>query len=195
MGNVLCEINFDDYPCCTTDDGESSFLEVLYGLESILLHMLQRHTCVFFTMLELKIPSGDHLDEYFLITKFIESLERCFRGYKSELECLWVKEHSATGQHRYHLVLLLNGYQFRNAGLILQKATERWNNWLDIWNEEGLVQLSPAFDNKYGGFKIWNGYQPFPLIFAKCYRRIKSLAKFYCEGGTSSGSRRYDCSR
>ena len=85
MRNVLREINFDDYPCCTTDDGESSFLEVLYGLESILLHMLQRHTCVFFTMLELKIPSGNHLDEYFLITKFIESLERCFRGYKSEL--------------------------------------------------------------------------------------------------------------
>lgn len=195
MRNALREVNIDNYSCCTTDDGHFFFANVLYDLESILLHMVRRNKCVFFTMLVLKVPPGKFLDDEFLIRGFVESLRDRVRVYKSDLEFLWVREHSATGPHRYYLILLLNGYRFRCASSILYEAKDRWHSWLEIWDEEGLVKLSPTCDNKYGGIKIWTEYKRFPEIYDECYRRMSYLAKFYCEGGIPDGTRRSDCSK
>lgn len=188
MRNVLMVETYNGMSLSKTWKNEQGFYgEILQSLETLFEYMMKLHGRVLFSMFVLSYPAGSasmYPVDNSLLLRFLDALMHHCRRKNHDPKYLWVRELSPkTGQVHYHLVLLLDYDNSRNAHAILLKANELWKRCLNVEYNNGLVELIKIDKNEYGyyggGIQINRNDMNYRQVYEKCYELASYLAKRY----------------
>ncbi|MBU1387741.1 MAG: inovirus Gp2 family protein [Proteobacteria bacterium] len=209
MKTVILTKTYNHFPLSYSNKNNNGFyINILDSLQRLFNTMFYRHSQVFVIRLDLTYPTGiQYPHDNVLFSRFIEALTLyCKRIRKSKRTgnlvgdydpmYLWTREDSGTGQHHFHILLLLNGNKIQNGRGISEKAKELWNGCLGV-HAEGLVHLcmpGGAYD-QYGGVKLVRGSIDFPELFENVFKWTSYLAKVYSKGNGPKHVKEYGMSR
>lgn len=220
MGEYMCAaINHN----LTLWDGvEFSGLPILYtkhGLYSeylqknldVMNRVLMKYSKVFAVRVDLHVPEQAKKTDSAIITRFIDSLKAQVKHdygkkilaslgqvHSSDVDYIWVKESSTTGQNHYHLCLFFNGHAYRCLGLFELGRNNLYNRIHKAWASatgipvEGVTGLIHIPEKAQ--YHLVRNHPNADAVFENLFRRLSYFAKTVTKV-FGDRSRHYGCSR